>query len=101
MSSYKFNFTIADTVTDHMDTVNTQMQTALSDLEAHCRASLKDWEGATQEAYYRAEQEWKAGADAMRAALAQGRMSLYNISEGYGNAEVRSTQIWTNTYTGR
>ena len=34
------------------------------------------------------------------AALQSGRVSLFNISEGYGNAEQRATQIWSNTYTG-
>jgi len=101
MSSYKFNFTVADTVCDHMDVVNSELQSALSELEAHCRTSLGDWTGVARDSYYAAEAEWRAGADTMRSALGQGRMSLFNISEGYGSAEQRATTIWTNTYTGR
>ena len=35
MSSYKFNFTVADYVLDHMDTVKKNLQTSLQELEAH------------------------------------------------------------------
>lgn len=101
MSSYKFNFTVADTVLDHMDLVNRDLQNSLAELEANARRSLADWEGGAQAAYAAAEAEWRAGADAMRAALEAGRISLFNISEGYGTAEQRATQIWQNTYTGR
>ena len=101
MSSYKFNFTVADYVLDHMDTVNRNLQTSLQELEAHCRQSLAEWDGAAQAQYASAEAEWRAGAAAMTAALQSGRVSLFNISEGYGNAEQRATQIWSNTYTGR
>lgn len=101
MSSYKFNFTVADTVLDHMDTVNSNLQNALAELESYAASSLADWEGGAQAAYDAAKKEWRAGADAMAGALQAGRISLFNISEGYGSAEQRATQIWQNTYTGR
>jgi hypothetical protein len=37
----------------------------------------------------------------MSDALQAGRTSLFNISDGYGSAEQRASQIWANTYTGR
>jgi WXG100 family type VII secretion target len=101
MTSYKFNFSVADTVLDHMDSVNSNLRNSLAELEAHCRSSLAEWDGVARESYTAAEAEWRAGAAAMSQALQSGRTSLFNISEGYGSAEQRATQIWQNTYTGR
>jgi WXG100 family type VII secretion target len=100
-NSYKFNFSIADDTCDHMDTVNSTISQALQELESHCQSSLADWSGAAQTQYTQAQAEWNAGLQTMTQALQQGRMSLFNISEGYGSAETRATQIWANTYTGR
>lgn len=101
MTSYKFSFTTADYVLDHMDSVNSTLQTSLQELESHCRQTLAEWDGVARDAYYQAETEWRLGFSAMSQALQAGRVSLFNISEGYGSAEQRATQIWQNTYTGR
>lgn len=101
MTSYRFNFNTADYVLDHMDSVNTTLRTSLADLEAHCRSTLAEWDGVARDSYTAAEAEWRAGAAAMSDALQAGRTSLFAISEGYGSAEQRATQIWQNTYTGR
>ncbi|BCY13394.1 WXG100 family type VII secretion target [Actinoplanes sp. L3-i22] len=101
MSSYKFNFTVADNTLDHMDTVNNNLKQALEELERNSRAHLQEWTGDAQTAYAHAEAEWRAGLQTMSQALQSGRVSLYNISEGYGGAEQRASQIWANTYTGR
>ena len=101
MSSYKFNFTVADGTLDHMDTVNSNLTTALEELERNSRAHLQEWDGQAQTAYTAAEAEWRAGLQTMTQALQGGRISLFNISEGYGSAEQRASQIWANTYTGR
>lgn len=100
-NSYKFNFTMADETLDHMDRVNTTLKDALGELERNSRNQLQEWEGGAQTAYAQAEAEWRAGMEQMTQALQAGRVSLFNISDGYGSAEQRATQIWANTYTGR
>jgi WXG100 family type VII secretion target len=100
-NSYKFNFTVADDTLDHMDTVNGTLKNALQDLESNSRSHLQEWTGAAQTAYTQAEAEWRAGMQTMSDALQAGRTSLFNISDGYGSAEQRASQIWANTYTGR
>jgi len=100
-NSYKFNFTMADNTLDHMDSVNDKLSDALLELERNSQSSLAEWEGGAQLAYTQAESEWRAGMQQMTAALQAGRISLFNISDGYGSAEQRASQIWANTYTGR
>ncbi|MET0491504.1 MAG: WXG100 family type VII secretion target [Actinoplanes sp.] len=100
-NSYKFNFTIADETLDHMDRVNTDLGSALEELERNSEAHLAEWTGGAQGAYKVAKAEWTAGMQEMTAALQSGRVSLFNISDGYGSAEQRATTIWQNTYTGR
>ena len=100
-NSYKFNFTMADNTLDHMDSVNDKLKSALEELERNSQSSLAEWEGGAQTAYTQAQLEWRAGMVQMTEALQAGRISLFNISDGYGSAEQRASQIWANTYTGR
>ncbi len=100
MSSYTFNFNVADQTLDHMDSVNKAIRAALEELHNNCQKSLAEWEGDARTQYYEAKARWDGAAEQMTLALQAGRVSLFNISEGYGSAEQRGTQIWANTRTG-
>ncbi|WKU05343.1 WXG100 family type VII secretion target [Micromonospora sp. HUAS LYJ1] len=96
MGSYRFNFIVADQTLDHMNSVNKNLQSALAELEQNCRAHLREWDGAAQQAYALAEAQWRAGLSTMTASLDAGRKALFDISEGYGSADQRAAQIWSN-----
>ncbi|RZU53495.1 WXG100 family type VII secretion target [Krasilnikovia cinnamomea] len=100
MSSYKFNFQVADYTLDGMDAINSKIHEALNNLETYAQSHLAEWTGAAQGSYAEAKVRWDAAADQMNVALAAGRQALFNISDGYGTAEQRATQIWDNTRTG-
>lgn len=94
MSSYSFNFMLADETLDHMNRINSTITSELADLEHQVEAHLAEWDGAVKDAYWDAKAKWNAAAQQMPVALEAGRNTLYNISDGYGSAEQRWQQIW-------
>jgi WXG100 family type VII secretion target len=94
MSNYQFNFQTADYTLNSMNTINVRIRSGLDDLQSSVEASLADWEGSAQEAYWQAKARWNAAANEMSMHLGSARSTLSNISDGYGSAEQRATQIW-------
>ena len=100
MSSYTFDFVQADAVLTDMSRINSQIQSALEEMEATVEASLAEWTGAAQQQYYVSKAAWNQAADSMVGYLDQARMTLLRISDNYGTTEQRHAMIWNDVRGG-
>ena len=100
MTTYTFNFAMAEATLDHMGSVNQRIRAALDQLEQTCQTTMADWTDDSKNAYIVQKQRWDQNAAAMNQALMGARQALGGISQGYGDAQSRATNLWQNTYTG-
>ncbi|MCX2731748.1 WXG100 family type VII secretion target [Saccharopolyspora sp. NFXS83] len=97
MSDYRFNFSVADATLYDMDAINNKVRSALTEMERSVEASLSEWTGDAQNAYWEAKAAWNQQANLMPQYLQSGRQTLLNISDNYGTTEQRARQIWDQT----
>lgn len=100
MSSYKFNFGIADDVLTGMNTVNNNINASLSGLDGYVRANLAEWIGDANSSYNNAKTIWDQASAQMTVHLDNARKALGQISVNYADTEARNRAVWDNTRTG-
>lgn len=80
---YTFDFTMADSVRDHMATTTKNIISMLENLHNEVSTSLANWESGAREEYNRAKADWDAAAAQMPQSLGQAELALSEISGGY------------------
>ena len=95
MTEYRFNFSMADQVRDHMASINNEIHSMLSTLDGDVRKSLASWESGAREAYDAAKLQWDAAAGRMPASLGRAEQALSAISDGYLQVEHFGIDQWT------
>ncbi|MGP4014997.1 WXG100 family type VII secretion target [Saccharopolyspora sp. 5N708] len=94
MSDYRFDFNQANVAFEEMNAVNGRVRTALTEMERQVEATLSEWTGDAQNAYWIHKAEWNAAANQMPVHLDAGRQTLMSISDNYGTTEQRARQNW-------
>jgi WXG100 family type VII secretion target len=64
-------------------------------LEAQLRASLAQWAGSAQQAYYQQQAQWNAAMAHMEQVLAQLAVVVGTANENYQQAEQSNTSLWS------
>lgn len=91
---YTFDFTMADSVRDHMATTTKNIISMLENLHNEVSTSLASWESGAREEYNRAKTEWDAAAARMPQSLGQAELALSEISGGYLQVEHWGANRW-------
>jgi 6 kDa early secretory antigenic target len=71
-----------------------QLQSTISTLDAQLRASLAQWDGQAQEAYYVAKARWDAAMANMAAVLNNLRAVVGEANVNYTSTEASNAALW-------
>jgi WXG100 family type VII secretion target len=94
MATYTVNMGNVGDVATEIETISTQIQTMLSDLNTQVQANLSQWSSAARDAYTAAQTKWNAAAQDMSTQAQKVSASLSSINDNYGQAENQGLGIW-------
>jgi WXG100 family type VII secretion target len=87
MVQYRVNHVGVDQVYADMRSRTQQVQAMISDLERTSEATVAEWEGDAQQAYWAAKSEWNSAASNMAALADRMALNLNGINTNYQNAD--------------
>jgi WXG100 family type VII secretion target len=71
-----------------------QLQATISTLDGQLRASLSQWDGDAQQAYYAAKAKWDAAMANMAAVLNNLRAVIGEAHVNYSSTEAANASLW-------
>lgn len=71
------------------------LQSSLTTLESQLQASLNEWTGSAQEAYYAAKRKWDTAAADMAIVVSQLGQVVGVANQNYTQAETVNRGMWT------
>lgn len=91
---YSIDLGELDLVVGDLERLESDLESTTNDLEKQVALLHTTWEGLTATAQREAHQEWEAGMNAMRAALAEMRAAARVAHDNYTRAHQANVTMW-------
>ena len=92
--AYSVDLDLLQDTIDDLATCERALERLTNDVEARVARLHKEWDGLTAHAQREAHQEWEAGLDKMRDALAEMRAAATIAHGNYGSAIAVNVGFW-------
>jgi WXG100 family type VII secretion target len=94
MVTYSVNMGQVEQVAEEMQSITTNLQRTLDDLESSSKQNLAEWTLSAKGEYEAAKAQWDAAAGRMTEQLGRAQQALGAINELYSHAERQGQAMW-------
>jgi WXG100 family type VII secretion target len=94
MTTYTVHMDNVQAVAEEMSTLGTRVQSMIEQLNQDCAASLSEWAGNAQAAYYQYQGQWTTAANDLPTQAQNAQKSLSEITNAYAQAEYQGLGLW-------
>lgn len=91
MSVYAYNNSDAESTSGELNSVMSQIESTLSEMDSDIRKLASSWEGSEQEEYTQVHGKWSAAANNLKEILGQIRAALDENTQGVSETRSRAS----------